>query len=294
MRFINPFKHTKYRTYKLLNKIGLLKYINTNSSKTINGITIKIPVVAGNGYQNILVSENWAIELYKRVLSVTEGAFIDVGVNNGQTLIKIASLDKSRTYLGFEPNPVCYNYTRALIRKNNFSQCILFPVGLFNENTVLPIFHDTEYASGASVMPKFRKNMSPYKTIQQVALMRGDEILQKQNLENIAFIKADVEGAELEVVEGLQQTIQKYLPVILLEILPVYSLEDENGKYRYNRQQKLIALLKEMNYIMFLIDEKNISLKQLEEIEVHGDMGQTNYLFTTAGNKEKILQLFKH
>ena len=46
------------------------------------------------------------------------------------------------------------------------------------------------------------------------------------------------------------------------------------------RQQKLIALLKEMNYIMFLIDEKNIFLKQLEEIEVHGDMGQTNYLFT--------------
>lgn len=294
MHFINPFKHTKYRTYKLLNKIGLLKYINTTTSKTLNGTTIKIPVVAGNGYQNVLTSENWAIELYKKVLSVTEGAFIDVGVNNGQTLMKIIALDKSLTYIGFEPNPVCYNYTRALIRKNNFTQCTLFPVGLFNENTVLPIFHDTEFASGASVMPKFRKNMSPYKSIQQVALMKGDEILQKQTLEKIAFIKADVEGAELEVIEGLQQTIQKYLPVILLEILPVYSLEDENGKYRYERQQKLIAILHALQYTMFLIDEKNIALKELEEIQVHGDMDRTNYLFVSTTQKEKIINQFKN
>ncbi len=270
----------------MLAKIGILQYFNFFTVIKINNKKIKIPIASANGYQHLIISEQWAIILYKKLLAQLNGTFIDVGVNNGQTLIKIKTLDSLRTYLGFEPNPYCYNYTRKLIQKNYFQHCLLFPVGLSNQNNLVPLFHDTEFASGASVLPDFRENKNRYKIVQHVALMHGDEIIKGQHLNDISILKIDVEGAEIEVLQGLQETIKKYRPIILLEILPVYSLEKFTGKYRYNRQQLLLEFLFSLQYQMYLIKENNVSLKEQTKIEVHGDMKQTNYLFVPREKKD--------
>jgi hypothetical protein len=68
-------------------------------------------------------------------------------------------------------------------------------------------------------------------------------------------------------------------PIIICEVLPIYSLEKENGKYRYNRQNELINLLIENKYELFLIDELNFKLEHISEIIIHGDMNRTNYVF---------------
>lgn len=292
MKISSPFTNTRYKFYKLFDKIGLLKHVNVVSKIYLNNKQIKLPVNNGYGYQNLIIGENWAMKIYAKLLSVIQGAFIDVGVNNGQTLIKIMSLDITRPYLGFEPNPVCYNYSRNLIRENNFQNCKLFPVGLSNENTVLPLYHDTEFASGGSVVPDFRENIQRYKNFQQVALMIGDDIVLKQNLDAVAIIKADVEGAEYEVIDGLKNTIEKYQPVLFLEFLPVYTTDKPNGQLRYQRQEKLLKLLQSLDYKMHRIDETELSLIALSSIEIHGDMNKTNYLFTPAAKSIMIEDLF--
>jgi hypothetical protein len=47
--------------------------------------------------------ESYLDDIYLTILSKTKGAVIDVGVNVGQTLLKILSIDKNRLYYGFEP-----------------------------------------------------------------------------------------------------------------------------------------------------------------------------------------------
>jgi FkbM family methyltransferase len=292
MHIPSPFKNTRYKIYKFFSKIGLLPYINISALIRIDKEKIRIPIISGIGYQNIIPAEEWAGKLYKKLFSAYEGVFIDVGVNNGQTLIKIKAIDGARQYFGFEPNPACYNYTRKLIQINNFSNCLLFPVGLSNQNIILPLYHDTEFASGASVLPDFRENKTRYKTVQQVALMCGDEVISNYDLAAVSILKADVEGAELEVIEGLQKSIQQYRFVIVLEILPVYSIEKANGKYRYDRQQSLLQLLASLDYKMYLINEQNVSLVELDKIEVHSDMSRTNYLFVPNEKIQVITSLF--
>lgn len=49
----------------------------------------------------------WKIDLFKRILSVKKGDFIDIGVNVGQTLLNINSIDINSGYIGFEPNSNC-------------------------------------------------------------------------------------------------------------------------------------------------------------------------------------------
>jgi FkbM family methyltransferase len=272
--------------------MGLLKYFNFSFSKKILDTVLKIPVIRAHGYQNLVNWDNWGMMLYKKLLPELKGAFIDVGMNNGQTLLQIMALDKTIEYIGFEPNPVCYDYVRNLVRINKFINCDLFPAGLNDHNTMLDLYQETEYAPGASVLPKFRNDMSNFKIIQHVALMNGDEILSKKSISKIAMIKVDVEGAELEVIKSLTETIKKYEPVIVLEILPVYTLDSENGKYRKSRQDELLQLFKKINYGIYLINENARHLTELENISVHGDMNLTNYLVVPDKKKELIKRLF--
>jgi FkbM family methyltransferase len=43
--------------------------------------------------------------------------------------------------------------------------------------------------------------------------------LDSLNLENVSFMKIDVEGHEVQVIKGAMQTIEKYKPVMIVEIL---------------------------------------------------------------------------
>ena len=49
------------------------------------------------------------IDILKIVLPIENKKFIDVGVNIGQTLLKLKSVSSEIDYIGFEPNPICVN-----------------------------------------------------------------------------------------------------------------------------------------------------------------------------------------
>ncbi len=54
-----------------------------------------------------------------------------------------------------------------------------------------------------------------YVMVQAITL---DEILSGFNIKRVDFVKIDVEGAELEVLKGLSNTIEKQRPSIIVEI----------------------------------------------------------------------------
>lgn len=233
--------------------------------------------------------EDWYVLFLQKILPVTDGAFVDVGVNIGQTLLKIAAIDPSKKYIGFEPNPFAYYYANKLAKANDLD-CTIYPVGLSDETTILTLHMDTDMASGASVLEDFRKNKARYNKKLLVPVFIGDDLM-RNHKEKIGCIKADVEGAELEAMLGLKETINKHRPAIVLEILPVYSLENPNGVFRKERQDKLLGLMKTLGYTMYLIEENKVKFVKLDDIEVHGDMSTTNYLFLPSENTELANQL---
>lgn len=272
-------QHYKYYFCRVLAKIGILKYFAFSFITNINNKRFSIPVINGNGYFNLFpVTEPWMETLIKKCLADRQGCVIDVGVNLGQTLLKIASFNSKIDYYGFEPNPVCYNYSEELIRRNDLNSFKVLPVGLSDDAAVVKLFGDNDHASGATIVKDFRNNKDRYKLIHYVPVMQGDIVLKNENISAINFIKIDVEGAELDVIKGLHQTLLEYKPIIIMEVLPVYSAESPNGKMRKERQDQLLQLMAELQYDLFLIKEKEVKLKKLDDIPVHGDMGSTNYL----------------
>ncbi|MBS1731262.1 MAG: FkbM family methyltransferase [Bacteroidetes bacterium] len=280
-----------YYLHRALYKTGYFHKVNSILSIKKYERHFKIPVINGMGYTHLMDQEKWMAPVINQLLSLTKGAFVDVGMNIGQTMLAFYGLQKSNAYIGFEPNPACVYYCRKLSELNHFQNIQIFPVGLSDKNEILPLIMDMDYASGASLIKDFRTNKERYHKQIQVAVFEGDNIFEKNQIIP-GIIKIDVEGAELEVLKGLQKVIQKDHPYCLIEILPVYNLNSENGLFRKKREQAVLKFFNELGYCFYRINERENSLLPLNDIAIHGNMNETNYVFVHESKAEEMYQLF--
>lgn len=264
--------------FKLLSRLKLLRFLSLNAPLTIGKRKYKIPITKGTGYMHLAVTEPWmrlVLEvLRKYLIGQSQKDFVDVGVNVGQTLLMVNSIYPNVRYLGFEPNPVCVAYVQELKRINGISSASIFPVGLSQDIRMaeLIFFKDDQADDTASVVENFREEARGIRS--KVVLYRGDSLIAQEGI-NPGVIKIDVEGGELEVILGLQETIKKFRPVVLCEILPVYQ---PSNHFRINRQRTLLDFFEAENYVLHRIRPDGTIIK-IPTIEVHSDVTLSNYLF---------------
>lgn len=264
----------KYATLKIFEKIKVLKKLNLTTCVTLNEKRIIIPIIKGLGITNLKPAEEWMQFLFKNILPIKNGAFIDIGANLGQTLIKIKSIKENIHYFGFEPNPSCVFYLRELIEKNRFKNCDIIPIAISDMNGLVQLdLYTNEVDSSASIIKDFRKAKVNYKSL--VPTFKFEKIFKPSDFKAISIVKIDVEGAELEVLKSMKKTLAKHRPFIICEILPVY---ETSNVFRLKRQKEVESILKNINYLIFRILEKG-KIIPIGEIGVHSDLKLCNYLF---------------
>lgn len=268
---------------KLLFKLKILGYLNLGIK--INNIMI--PIIGGLGYDNINGTEKWMTEILGLLLNKSEGCFLDVGVNIGQTLLKVKSINPHIEYIGFEPNPVCVFYTEQLIDANKFQNIKIIPTGISNTNKVLTLnyFSDDITDSSASIVENFRPKQKIHQE-KSIVVLNNDIIKIEKK---ISIIKIDVEGAELMVIEGIIEIFERDRPYILIEILPVY---DNNNHDRLFRQNEILKIMNNNNYcILKIMKNSDDSLKGFSKIEdfgIHSDLTHCDYLFIPGEKNNEI------
>lgn len=259
----------------------VLRNFNIVLPKKINGINFKIPIFGGIGVYNLREHENYLLDLLKLLLKDdNQVLFVDVGVNIGQTLLKVKSINPSINYIGFEPNPTCNYYVEKLISINSLNNTRLMPFGVSSKNGVeiLNFYNDLPDDSSASMISDFRENEVISKSF--VPTLSVSQISNEISFDNMKVLKVDVEGMELEVIKSFKEEIRRNKPFILLEILPVYD-KDKNIN-RYERQEDLFIILNDLEYTMFRIIKSNQGLDRLKEIvtiEVHSNLELCDYIF---------------
>jgi FkbM family methyltransferase len=251
--------------------------LNVTIPARFSGRGIRVPLAGGVGFDNLRPTEHWMDHLLPALLRDREGAFVDVGVNVGQTLIKLRRIDSARPYIGFEPNPVCYAYTQKLIAENGFEHCTLVPVGLSDAARIVSFHMRSDADVGASTVDGFRKFRDEPHHVRIVPVFTGDEMLERLGNPEAALLKVDVEGAELEVLKGFERTLAAR-PLVLCEILPLFSEDGPKGRFRKPRQDALLAFMRHAGYSLYRILPDATALP-LQQIEVHRDPALTNYVF---------------
>jgi len=73
------------------------------------------------------------------------------------------------------------------------------------------------------------------------------------------MVKIDVEGAEFEVIKGMQETINKFRPLIVCEVLD-YNSALTSVKLQ-DRANKLCDLIQSLSYDIYSIKHSDLTLK---------------------------------
>jgi FkbM family methyltransferase len=278
---------------RFLRYIGILKHLNLILKTQILHREVFIPSINETGFELYLdLSESWLISILKALnhRSLLDETFVDVGVNLGQTLIKIKSIDPAKDYVGFEPNPFCINYVNRLVEINNYRNTEIFPFAIGNKTCIasLNLFHETIVDSTASLINDFRPD-SPVRRTFNVPVFKFSDISFKSAF-RIGVLKIDVEGGELEVIESLAEKIKADKPIIIMEILPAYG--DENLT-RISRQNKIWELLTAIGYCFFRIQKRNNEYHHIQSIagiKVHADLNMCDYILVHNSKKEILLE----
>jgi FkbM family methyltransferase len=255
----------------------LITHFNISTTREINGRRVLLPLMGDVGFNNLVTSEPWLDVVLQRLFARKTATFVDVGANVGQTLLKVKTLAPHIRYVGFEPNPVCVRYTQRLIELNHFETCTLLPVGLSSRPALLRFFAESEADVSGSVVEGMRPRKESMQKI-YVPVFDGDRALEMLHATGVGVLKIDVEGGELEVVEGLRRTIQRDSPFIIAEILPLFSATDPKCGFRKPRQEQLIVTMRDAGYLMYRLREDGTA-QPMSDIEIHDDMRLTNYLF---------------
>lgn len=146
-----------------------------------------------------------------------DSIFIDVGANLGQYVFMSEKTISPSNIYAFEPQENLSNRLKKLFPKANILQ---FAISNNSGNTSfkIPFFKTREiHTRGTLKTNHVELDETDYKII-DVQLETLDNIFRSKNLKNISLIKIDVEGAEFDSIEGSSNIIEKYNPVLIVEI----------------------------------------------------------------------------
>ena len=117
---------------------------------------------------------------------------------------------------------------------------------------------------------KHQKHLGTLKEIKQNAYLKLDEFVKKENLDNVDFIKLDVDGYELDVLSSGKDFLIKNKPIIFIEIAPYLYPE-----FGYSCQE-LVKFIQKLNYRFLNENLKEVS-NIINEIDKIKDGGSKNF-----------------
>jgi len=189
--------------------ILFIKNILFNSNtvyNAYNNVNLKILPNVGFHCLNILNHGGFdTIKIFEKYLTLGDN-FIDIGANLGYMSINASKIVGPKgKIISFEPDNTIYNLLENNISLNNVENIILNKIGLSNYNGEASFNIATE--SGLSRLENKNNNLEGLilQTKTTIKVKTLDSFLSENNFTNlkIKMIKIDVEGHELQVLEGL-------------------------------------------------------------------------------------------
>ncbi|MDA7936076.1 FkbM family methyltransferase [Akkermansiaceae bacterium] len=163
------------------------------------------------------------LSLIKDVLcEYQEPVMLDVGGNCGHHSLFASAFCKM--VMVFEPYPVLYRQITQKMDDNGVQNVRLSKFGLGRTDEKLNFYPPADNHTG---LGSFRVKTASQPIELKVRV--GDLVVEEENLTAVDFIKIDVEGFEIDVIEGLASTLESFRPTLFIEWSPASrdSLEGE-------------------------------------------------------------------
>ncbi len=147
------------------------------------------------------------------------GAMLDIGANMGSHALYYA--DIFDLVHAFEPNPPTYGQLEKNAALNPELSIHVHPFGLSKNNGELDFVSEFgaegNLGSSAFVPENDKNELGSKQKIVQLPVRCGDDVMTECSVDCVDVIKIDVEGHEIDVLKGLQNTIKRDRPLIIFE-----------------------------------------------------------------------------
>jgi FkbM family methyltransferase len=148
------------------------------------------------------------------------GVFLDVGAHIGMDSLRAAvAVGPSGKVVAFEPNPITVDELRANVRESGATNVNVQPIALTDREQELVLF-DSRSTGNSGSSSLSARNAGDAGRPHKVRGRRLDDVVRELGLARVDLIKADVEGAELLVLKGSTETLTRFHPALVLEVVP--------------------------------------------------------------------------
>jgi FkbM family methyltransferase len=141
------------------------------------------------------------------------GDVLDIGANIGYTACVFAAARRSPAKVyAFEPDQASFATLAEVVRRKRLGDGIaLFNSAVGIGEGTLEFWHNEEHSADHRVVTAaFRSVPLDRSKITTVPVTSVDTFVTARGLQNISFIKIDVQGYELAVCEGMRETLQRF------------------------------------------------------------------------------------
>ncbi len=169
---------------------------------------------------------------------------LDVGANQGEVTVFAAKrLTEGKVY-SFEPMNELFSVLQSNIALNRFGNVTAFHFGLSDKAGTVPFYLGEQGRGENEGLGTMFQSQQRNRFVQDITLKTLDDVAEANHITKIDFIKIDVEGAELFVLQGGRKTIAKSQPVVMIE----YS-EDTYGSAGYSGSD-ILNFFNQLGYSM--------------------------------------------
>lgn len=154
------------------------------------------------------------LRLVKSLIPVG-GTFVNIGANVGLYACVIANhVGQSGFVLAFEPMPENIVLLRRNIKLNGFPNVEVEPVALSNRIGMVDLYVPSTHPGGPSAATRIQ-NPGGWRVTGKVRSTTLDQSFDGYRLD---LIKIDVQGHEVEVLEGARKVVEHFRPLIVCEV----------------------------------------------------------------------------
>lgn len=218
--------------------------------------------------------------LFKELISHCD-SFIDIGANTGYYSLLAATINPECKIYSFEPaqGPLYY-LSKNVLLNNLKKQISIHPIALSSQSGEVMFYEVknkkyTYLSHNLGGVGSLKQDAS--KIAYPVKTETLDQFISKNSIPLVNLIKIDTEGTENSILEGAEETIDKYRPIIICETL-FNKIED-----------KLEVIMKKHDYLFF--NHENGRLKRVNTLIRKKDNGVRDCFFVHS-SKVHLIEKF--
>lgn len=214
--------------------------------------------------------QRWNVQekIYQRLITTRNPVLFDVGANIGFVSLLLSRIRGSTVY-SFEPVTSTFSYLQRNISQNTLTNIFPFPIGLSDkkQNVFIGIptkkqhAHYGEKKTGlySVYASQIGKEADAFGEIASFTTM--DLFCEETGIQSMDYLKIDVEGHELSVLQGGIQSLKKFQPICQVELHPI-PMQIANRK-----PEEIIDFFKQNGYILCVFEQDQFRHIQIDRLK---------------------------